>query len=433
MRAKLRFGRLRNQRGQIVLFVMIAVLFLLTVGGGFTADIARLISEKQEMQASLDAAALAGAGKLGFDDTVFPAARDFAVDFANKNPTRGGPMALTRNDANDVTAFNTATMPYGDVVLGIWDPRNPDGIGPGLRFEPSLDGSIVNSVMCRYKRQIPASFLSLWGLINLTVATSAIATSAQPQYPPVPCVFPIGLSSCPFQQGEVFNSKGCGKPIKFITSNGQADSTNTAAWVNMAGTGTPSASDLRTQIGNAASGTCSNSPPAVNTQVGTNNGMSNSVFTDLRDAFKSKYLESVSDPTNWPTINDSDGNQVYHGPGWEVWVPVIQTACDASGNTGSITGDHTIIGWTKFVMTQAWDSTGGNREPIGLGCVVSNSYDSQTWPWCQQTDPAQLLEGLRGGASRSIFGIYACGISNSPPTQLPGPRSALSTKLRLVR
>lgn len=432
MRSRLRLSSFRNQRGAIILFVMLAIVFLLTVGGGLTSDIARLISEKGEMQSSLDAAALAGAGKLGFDDTVFSVARDFAVDFGNKNPTRGGPISLDRNDANDVATFTTATMPYGDVVLGIWDPRNPDGIGPGLRFEPSVDGSIVNSVMCRYKRQIPASFLSLWGLINMTVATSAIATSAQPMYPPVPCVFPIGLSSCPFTQGEVFSSKGCGKPIKFITSNGQADSTNTAAWVNMAGAGTPSASDLRTQIANAVSGNCS-SPPAVNTQVGTNNGMSNSVFGDLRDAFKAKYLASYGDSTNWPTITDSDGNVVYHGPGWEVWVPVIQTACNADGSTGSITGDHTIIGWTRFVMTQAWDSTGNNQEKIGLGCVVSNSYDSQTWPWCQATESSQLPEGLQGGASRSIFGIYACGMSNAPPTILPGPRSALSTKLRLVR
>jgi hypothetical protein len=433
MRAKLRLSLFRNQRGAIILFVLLSILFLLTVGGGLTADMARLISQKQEMQSSLDAAALAGAGKLGFDDSVFPTARDFAVDFADKNPTRGGPIGLNRNDANDVAGFNTATMPYGDVVLGIWDPRNPDGIGPGLRFEPSTDGSVVNSVMCRYKQQIPASFLSLWGLVNLTVATSAIATSAQPMYPPVPCVFPIGLSSCPFSQGEVFNSKGCGKPIKFVTSNGQADSSNTAAWINMAGTGTPSAADLRTYVEQAVNGSCDRTPPQVNTQVGTNNGMSNSVFTDLRDAFKAKFNASVADSANWPTIKNSDGDVVYHGPGWEVWVPVIQTACDANGNTQSIVGDHTVVGWTQFVMTQAWDSTGGNQEKIGLGCVVNNSYDSGTWPWCQVTDPAQLPEGLQGGASRSIFGIYACGMSNSPPAILPGPRSALATKLRLVR
>src|SRR5687767_3492094 len=425
---------LRGQRGQILLFTMFALVFLLVVAGALASDVGRLVSEKGEMQSSMDAAALAGAGKLGFDDTVFPTARDFAVNFGAMNPTRGGPITLTRNDGNNWQAFDSATVPYGDVTLGIWDPRNPDGIGPGKRFEPSLDGSIVNAVMCRYKRDLPASFMSLWGLFNVRAVASSIATSAQPMYPPTPCVVPIGLSSCPFTQGEVFNSKGCGKPIKFVTSNGQADSTNTAAWINMAGAGTPSADALRDQIAGAASGNCNQQPPAVNTAVGTNNGMANSVFTDLRDAFKTKFTESANgSPDNWPTVTDSDGAVAYHGPGWEVWVPVIQTQCDANGNTGAITGEHNIIGWTKFVMTQSWDSTGGNKEKIGFGCVVSNPHDTQTWPYCQQSDPAQLPEGLQGGASRSMFGVYSCGISPAPPTVLPGPRSALSTKLRLVR
>src|SRR5919108_167410 len=97
MRSKLRLSSFRNQRGQIILFVMLAVVFLLTVGGGMTSDIARLISTKGEIQAALDAAALAGAGKLGFDATVFGTARDFAVYFATQNTNRAGTVNLERN------------------------------------------------------------------------------------------------------------------------------------------------------------------------------------------------------------------------------------------------------------------------------------------------------------------------------------------------
>jgi Flp pilus assembly protein TadG len=137
--------RLGNQRGQIIIFTLIAVVFLLVVAGSLAADVARMISEKHEVQTALDSAALAGAGKLGFDSTVFPTARNFAVNFAGTNPTRAGKVTLNRNDANDVATFNTHAMPYGDVLLGVWDPTLPDGIGTGKRFAPSLDGTIVKT------------------------------------------------------------------------------------------------------------------------------------------------------------------------------------------------------------------------------------------------------------------------------------------------
>ena len=435
MRSAPLLSALRNRRGQIIIFTMIALVFLLVIGGSLASDVAKLIAAKNEVQSSLDAAALAGAGKLGFDATVFDTARTFAVNFAKTNKTRTGDVDLVQPNANagDLwQTFDAQPMPYGDVTLGIWDPSKPDGIGSGKRFEPSVDGTIVNAVMCRYKKQIAGNFMSLWGFFPMNVAASAVATSNPPNWPPTPCVFPIGLSSCPFTGGEVFSSEGCGKPIKFVTSNGQADSTNTAAWLNLGGTGTPSASYLRDQIAAASSGSCNTSPPAVNTSVGTQNGMTASVFGDLRDAFKAQFNASVSSGTMYD-VKDSQGNVTYHGPGWEVWVPVIQTECDASGNTQAIVSTHTIIGWTKFVMTQAWDSTGANPSKIGLGCVVENTYDTKTWPYCQATDQSQLPSGLQGGASRSLFGVYSCALVDTTPTQNPAPRSALATKLRLVR
>jgi Flp pilus assembly protein TadG len=83
----MRFG---NQRGQIIIFTLIAVIFLLMIAGSLPSDVARMIASKNEVQTALDAAALAGAGKLGFDNTVFPTARTFAVNFAAANKTRSG-------------------------------------------------------------------------------------------------------------------------------------------------------------------------------------------------------------------------------------------------------------------------------------------------------------------------------------------------------
>src|SRR5215470_6696792 len=231
--------RLRNQRGQIIIFTMISIVFLLVIAGALAADVARMISEKGEVQTSLDAAALAGAGKLGFDSTVFPTARNFAVSFAANNHTRAGNVVLNRNDANDPAAFNAAAMPYGDVLLGVWDPTLPDGIGAGKRFAPSLDGTIVNSVMCRYKRQSDANFMSLWGLFQMNIAASAVATANPPKTTaPEACLFPIGVGDCPFNGP---TSLGCGATITFITSSNQGNGagclappcSNTSAWASL--------------------------------------------------------------------------------------------------------------------------------------------------------------------------------------------------------
>jgi Flp pilus assembly protein TadG len=64
-----------NQRGQIIIFTMIALTFLVLVGGTLTSDIGKMVSAKQKAQTAVDAAALAAAGKLGFDATAFGAAR----------------------------------------------------------------------------------------------------------------------------------------------------------------------------------------------------------------------------------------------------------------------------------------------------------------------------------------------------------------------
>ena len=420
---------LRSQRGQIILFVMLSLVFLLVIAGTLGSDAARLVSDKGEMQAALDASALAGAGKLGFDDTVFPTARDFAVSFATKSQNRAGVITLQRNDANDPAAFNTASPPYGDVLLGIWDPSKPDGLGPGLRFEPSLDGSQVNAVMCRYKRQIPASFLSLWGLFNMTVASSAVATANPPStVPPDACLFPIGVGDCPFERfgGGTSGSLGCGAAITFITSSTKEDDpgagclappcTNTAAWVSLDPSANPTPNNLIDQINAAKNGACSGSPLKTGDDIESSNGMVQPVMNAVESAFKTKFAESETH-----TVKDSDGNVTYEGPGWKVYIPVIDTECPA----GPISGSQKIVGWTTFVMTQVIDKG---------KCAVANHSANNPWdaigdtPNCLGTNPP-----ANAGALRAVFGYYSCEIIPTNPNPLPGPTSALATKLRLVR
>ena len=76
-----------NEKGNVLLFTTVLVVPLLIVFGGLALDLAHLGTADDEVQRSLDAAALAGAGKLGFDSSVFPAARAWAQNYALLNPS----------------------------------------------------------------------------------------------------------------------------------------------------------------------------------------------------------------------------------------------------------------------------------------------------------------------------------------------------------
>jgi hypothetical protein len=415
----------RSERGQIIIFTLIAVVFLLVIAGSLASDVAKMIALKNEIQSSLDAAALGGAGKLGFDSSVFPTVRDFAVNFAAANKTRNGTVTLTRNDANDTAAFNTAAMPYGDVLLGVWDPSLPDGIGDGKRFKPSLDGTVVNSVMCRYKRQTPANFMSLWGLFQMNVAASAVATANPPAtVPPDACLFPIAVGDCPFQGN---TSLGCGATITFITSSGKGDAgagclappcTNTAAWASLDPSKDPNTPNIQQQINNANGGVCTGSPLQTGNTVAVNNGMAQPIMDTLQTDFVQQFNASET-----VTVTDSNGTATYTGKGWKVYIPVIHsTSCPA----GPLTGSPTIVGWTEFVMTQVINK--GN-------CAVANHN-----PTNNQWDHIGAAGNCIGdqapknaNALRAVFGYYSCKIIPTNPVPTPVPRSALATKLRLVR
>ena len=400
--------RFRNQQGTVLVFTLIVLVFLFVMGG-LAIDLAYHASARGELQRSMDAAALAGAGKLGFNDTVFPVTRAFAQNYGALNPYRVGPVTLNLNDANAST---------GDIVLGIWDPT----VVP--RFQPSLDGTRVNAVKCQYTTAIPTSFLAFLGFTTLSVRAEAIATSNPPASPPEnTCVFPIGLSDCPFTDAGAFNSQGCGVPISFISSSGQnpgaPSGTNTAAWVNLDGQGTPSGSYLRQLINAMADGTCPSSTLEVNDPLGTNNGMIQNVMDTLEPIFVNEYNATLNNPI---VLENAYGEIAYQGPGWDVYVPVLNTSENGGCPPQAINGTHEIIGWTRFVMTQV----------INRGdCAVSNSVDANTWALCPP--PMNPAGPAKDPALRAIFGYYACEVDPAPPNPAPAPRAALVTRLRLVQ
>lgn len=397
---------LKDQRGNVLLFTTASMVFLLVMGG-IAIDLAYQATAKGELQRSMDAASLAGAGNLGFNASVFPTVRQEAWRFGDLNPYRVGTVNLSLNSAN---AAN------GDIVIGIWDPNT-------ISFTPSLDGTQVNAVRCTYATQIPTSFLGLLGFNTLPVAATATAW-APPPLLPSECPFPIGLSACFFDTGGNPNtSVGCGATVTFITSSDQSQlGANTAGWVDM----TPGANNVNSQttaqaVDDAATGNCGNPQNYVQTgqQVPTGGGQFQNVFSQhIKPHFQTIYNGSPA-----YQVLDASNNVVYDGPGWRVAVPVIDTGTVCPPGS-QINQSNTVVGWTTMVITQVLD--------VGAECAVPNHFDdgsgSNPWdPRCLATKNGtapNLQDPKVHAGSRGIFGYYDCQYTPSPPASIPGPIAA---------
>ncbi len=404
-----------NERGSVLLF-MLGSLFFLLVFGGFAIDLAFFSTAKGELQRSMDAAALAGAGQIGLDDSTFSAVRQEAWRFGDLNPTRANLSTLNPTGAISLDLNTGNADPDGDITLGVWD---------GANFTPSLDGSEVNAVRCQYATEVPTSFLGILGFNTLPVSARSIAV-ANPanSLPPGACMFPLGVTSCQFQNAGAYTSQGCGSPMTFTTSSGNPPDTqagtNTAAWTNPNGTGTPDDLTLMAAITAAADGgggSGCNSPLAAGQDIGANNGMVQSAMDVLEGHFLTKYSESEASGLPM-TVNDTNSNPTYTGYGWEVYVAVIETGCPPQ----AINQDVPIQTFARFVITQV----------INHGdCAVNNPTDTNSWPLCPP--PMNPGGAKKKGNLRAVFGYFECQDLDTIPTRGAAPRAGLATGRRLVQ
>jgi len=405
----------KEERGTAVLLALGFMIFLLAMGG-IAIDVAYQMTATGELQRSMEAAALAGAGKLGFNDTAFPGARTAAIQYAALNPYHNAFGNLINLDPNPGNA------PNGDIVLGVWNAGS---------FTPSLDGTVVNAVRCQSATNVQTSFLRVLGFQTLPVSAQAIAIANPPANPPpTGCMFPIGLSSCSFGGN---TSAGCGATVTFISSSdSSAVGANTAAWISMLPTcatsgGGPCADNLNSPsvaaaVDAAGSGQCPASTLHTGTsEVQTTNGMVASVYNNhLIPSFIQKY--NASDQL---VVKKGDGSDSYVGKGWEVYVPVIQTPGGCP--PGAINGAEQVVGFTRFVITQVRNNNGD--------CAVANHWNPNPWDSKCFTNKNGTATSLTPGdtGARGVYGYYDCTYYSSPPVPTPVPRTALATRLRLVK
>ena len=398
-----------NEKGNVLIFTTVLVVPLMIIFGGLALDLAHVGTVDDEIQRSLDAAALAGAGKLGFDSSVFPAARAWARNYALLNPLHNGGTTLATINLN----LNTSNTANGDIVLGIWN---------GSSFTPSLDGTKVNAVLCRHQTTVPMTFLRLLGLTSLPAAGEAIAWATQPVTPPQDeCVFPMALSSCFFGGS---TSAGCGATVTFISSaSGSAVGGNTAAWGSIVPGQAANDANILAQVKAAAGGACTGAPLSTGDNEPVSNGQLNNVVNWLGGndphAFPAKYAASPE-----LVVQKADGTDAYRGKGWAVYVPVIDTG--AGCPPAAINGSLPIVGWTRMVITQILGKNGT--------CAVANHWAGNPWDEHCLTSKNGTAGSLPPGwaGQTGIFGYYDCKYSPAPPSPVVGPITA-TARLRLVR
>lgn len=355
-------------------------------------DLAFLAEVDTELQKALDAASLAGAGKLSFNVSAFATARRFAQEYALLNPSRAGALTLEENSGNS---------PVGHIILGIWQ---------GNSFTPSLDGTAVNAVRCQYATQVPTSFLRLLGLTSLTAAAQSTAW-VPGVLPPGACVFPAGVSACAFRTAA---SPGCGGALS-LTVNGDSitfDPLSRALYRPILGAGEVTAADIAAVLDAAATDSCSGTLPS--TGRGSGEDVATVISTRFRQAFQEKYAASSEFVLRRPS-----GTVAYRGRGWEMYLPVIDTGPSCGAGPG------VVAGWTKIVLTQVLDRSGE--------CAVANHWPGNPWDSrCYATKNGTAAPGSPTVVADDVgfFGYYGCPYTPTIPDPAPGTTVA---RVKLVR
>jgi Flp pilus assembly protein TadG len=401
-----------NERGTVLFFVLGTLLFL-AVFGGLAMDLAFFSTAKGELQRSMDAAALAGAGQLGSDDSVFDAVRDEAQKFAGLNPTRAN-LSATNPTGAITLDLNLGNDPSGNIVLGVWD-------GTSFTSDLSPDGSTVNAVRAQYATDVPTSWLGILGLTTLPVSAHATAIANPPIDAGCEPTLPLAVTQCSFFDAETgaFTNSGCGTGITFIRSNTTCDNSpdspqgcNAGTWASLDGT-TPSPSSLTDAIVNAANPAEGSCPVTESSgeNAETNNGMLDPVFRTMADLCDgshpsvtgAKCLETLDEPL---VVNGTTFTQ-----GWEIGVMMIETECPP----GPMSGAHEVMTYSKLVITQVFYKT--------RGCVIDPNPDPQAAQYCPTTD----------NDLRAIFGYFRCDDFGDTASTKPLPRAALAPGRRLVQ
>ena len=218
-------NKLKDQRGGVAIIVAIIVVFIVIALMALAIDVGRLYATKNELQNVADAAALAGAGKLGDIYTHMTAAEQDAHDFSTDQAAIEASAQDVVGAGKNKVGGENITINAGDIII-----YNVTDAGGNLRFGGPNNYNLPDAVRVTVRRDsdpksaegpITTFFAKILGFGTADVwadATAALTTLDEVGSGEMN--IPIGLSENMFPND-------CTDTIKFSPT---ADSC--AAWSN---------------------------------------------------------------------------------------------------------------------------------------------------------------------------------------------------------
>jgi Flp pilus assembly protein TadG len=367
----------RREQGNVLVFVTVALVALL----GFAAwstETGQAWTAKGQVQATSDAAALAGAGELLVPNANQPATPGAAVTaaqtYGQQNPVLGVPI----------------TIPSADIETGSWDT-------PSRTFTPlpgQTDPSLVRAVRVLSRRdatangEVPTVLGQIFGVTGIPVSADAIGYIGYAgSMPPGSAVLPVAIDCCAIS-GSSCDQDYC----QFVAANPPSPCT-----VNDGGQTATCLEFFASTTQNACWSALDSSDPAVSSAdlediirtsnateasdaIYVDNGTKTSVIQEIHDRFEGSGGHYGS-----PAGTDLDGDG--DSDSWLVPLPILE--CQNPGDGCA---------------------SGSNQEIVGITC-----FDVQE----VLTAPSKVIKGQFVCPSDPRFSSSACGVGFGPGGSVP--------------
>ena len=191
-------NKLKEQRGGVAIIVAIIVVFIAIALMALAIDVGRLYATKNELQNVADAAALAGAGKLGDIYTHMTAAEQDAHDFSTDQAAIEASAQDVVGAGKNKVGGENITINAGDIII-----YNVTDAGGNLRFGGPNNYNLPDAVRVKVRRDdtsggngpITTFFAKMlgFGTINVTADATAALTTLD-EVGPGKMNMPIGVS-----------------------------------------------------------------------------------------------------------------------------------------------------------------------------------------------------------------------------------------------
>ena len=197
-------NKLKDQRGGVAIIVAIIVLFIVIAFMALAIDVGRLYATKNELQNVADAAALAGAGKLGdIYSNMTPMQQD-THDFSTDRVSIVASARGVVGAGNNKVGGENITIDLGDIIIYNINLASGDLTFPGPdNFTFGNSDSMPDAVRVIVRRDdtaggnspISTFFAGIlgWGTVNVRADATAALTTLD-EVGPGEMNMPIGLS-----------------------------------------------------------------------------------------------------------------------------------------------------------------------------------------------------------------------------------------------